>query len=133
MEKGFGCAHSATDTLYTWPEYGELIGAWFNGHPWTQEVSIRVEDPDHPIVRALAPSFRIADEIYQFRDFSRDRVHVLLSLDTSSVDLRRPESIGTTEISRWHGVAITARAGYFTRHWAIPTTPGTTSVFNPCS
>jgi type 1 glutamine amidotransferase len=88
--KGFGGAHSATDTLYTWPEYGELIGAWFNGHPWTQEVSIRVEDSEHPIVRELAPSFRIADEIYQFRDFSRDRVHVLLSLDTSSVDLSAP-------------------------------------------
>ncbi len=88
--KGFGGVHSATDTLYTWPEYGELIGAYFNGHPWTQEVSIRVEDADHPIVKDLAPSFRIADEIYQFRNFSRDRVHVLLSLDTSSVDLTVP-------------------------------------------
>src|SRR6267142_5286235 len=64
--KGFGGVHSATDTLYTWPEYGELIGGWFNGHPWTQEVSIRVEDPDHPAVRSLAPTFRFADEIYQF-------------------------------------------------------------------
>src|SRR5436309_1651141 len=70
--KGFGGAHSATDTLYNWPEYGELIGAYFNGHPWTQEVSINVEDPDDPIVGSLAPSFRIADEIYQFRNFSRE-------------------------------------------------------------
>ena len=88
--KGFGGAHSATDTFYTWPEYGEMIGAWFNGHPWAQEVLIRVEDPDHPVVRSLAPTFRLSDEIYQFRDFSRDRVHVLLSLDTSSVDLAAP-------------------------------------------
>jgi type 1 glutamine amidotransferase len=85
--KGFGGAHSATDTLYTWPEYGEMIGAYFNGHPWTQEVSINVEDPDDPIVGSLAPSFHIADEIYQFRNFSRENVHVLLSLDTSSVNL----------------------------------------------
>src|SRR6266446_2935858 len=79
--KGFGGVHSATDTLYTWPEYGELIGAYFNGHPWYQEVAIRVEDAENPIVKDLPPSFRFADEIYQFRDFSRDREHVLLSLD----------------------------------------------------
>ncbi len=88
--KGFGGVHCATDTLYTWPEYGDLIGAYFNGHPWAQEVSINIEDPDDPTVRALAPSFRIVDEIYQFRDFSRDRVHVLMSLDTTSVDLNAP-------------------------------------------
>jgi uncharacterized protein len=88
--KGFGGVHSATDTLYSWPEYGEMIGAYFNGHPWTQEVSIRVEDPDDPVVAGLPASFRFADEIYQFRDFSRDRVHVLLSLDTTSVDLNAP-------------------------------------------
>jgi type 1 glutamine amidotransferase len=89
--KGFGGAHSATDTLYAWPEYGDLIGAYFNGHPWTQEVSINIEDPDDPIVHDLYPSFRIVDEIYQFRNFSRDRVHVLMSLDTTSVDLSAPE------------------------------------------
>jgi type 1 glutamine amidotransferase len=89
--KGFGGVHSATDTLYTWPEYGDLIGAYFNGHPWAQEVAINIEDPDDPIVHALAPSFRIVDEIYQFRDFSRDRIHVLMSLDTTSVDLTAPE------------------------------------------
>src|SRR6266550_6279366 len=89
--KGFGGVHCATDTLYTWPEYGDLIGAYFNGHPWYREVAVRVEDADHSIVKDLAPSFRITDEIYQFRNFSRDRVHVLLSLDTSSVDLTVPE------------------------------------------
>jgi type 1 glutamine amidotransferase len=89
--KGFGGVHCATDTLYTWPEYGDLIGAYFNGHPWAQEVSINIEDPDDPAVHALAPSFRIVDEIYQFRNFSRDRVHVLMSLDTTSVDLNAPE------------------------------------------
>src|SRR5437868_3908177 len=51
--KGLGGVHSATDTLYTWPEYGELIGAYFNGHPWYQEVTVRVDDPDDPTVKAL--------------------------------------------------------------------------------
>src|SRR6266446_5048714 len=88
--KGFGGVHSATDTLYTWPEYGDLIGAYFNGHPWAQEVSIRVEDREHPAMRDLGASFVISDEIYQFRNFSRQRVHVLMSLDTASVDLTKP-------------------------------------------
>ncbi len=85
--KGFGGAHSATDTFYTWPEYGDLIGARFNGHPWVQQVTLDVEDPQHPAVTRLAPGFSILDEIYQFSDFSRDRVRVLLTLDTHSVDL----------------------------------------------
>jgi uncharacterized protein len=87
---GFAGFHSATDTLYTWPEYGELIGGRFDGHPWVQQVRIDVEDPDHPATKDLAPSFAITDEIYQFRDFSRDRVRVLMTLDTSSVDTKIP-------------------------------------------
>src|SRR5437016_11284159 len=30
--------HSATDSCYGWDEYGQLVGARFDGHPWTQEV-----------------------------------------------------------------------------------------------
>ena len=83
---GFLGFHSATDTLYGWPEYGDLIGARFDGHPWVQSVRIDVEDPAHPATRHLAPSFTITDEIYQFREFSRDKVRVLMTLDTGSVD-----------------------------------------------
>ncbi|HYO80034.1 MAG TPA: ThuA domain-containing protein, partial [Bryobacteraceae bacterium] len=83
---GFGGVHSATDTLYTWPEYGELIGGYFDGHPWVQPVRIDVEDPEHPAAAHLKPSFTIMDEIYQFRNFSRNRVRVLMTLDTDSVD-----------------------------------------------
>jgi uncharacterized protein (TIGR03437 family) len=85
--KGFGGSHSATDTLYTWPEYGDMIGGIFDGHPWTQEASEDVEDPENPIVGHMAPSFRTLEEYYQFRNFSRDNVRVLLTLNTSTVDL----------------------------------------------
>lgn len=95
--KGFGGVHSATDTFYTWPDYGDLIGARFNGHPWVQSVRIDAEDPDHPAVRALTPAFSILDEIYQFREFSRERVRVLLTLDTTSVDLSAPGTNPGTE------------------------------------
>jgi type 1 glutamine amidotransferase len=83
---GFAGIHSATDTLYTWPEYGDLIGGRFDGHPWTQEVRIDVEDPDNPAVRHLEPSFVITDEIYVFREFSRERVRVLMTLDNAGGD-----------------------------------------------
>src|SRR5882724_3102229 len=51
--KGFGGSHSATDSLYTWPEYGEMIGAYFDGHPWAQDAAVDVEDPESPIVAHL--------------------------------------------------------------------------------
>jgi type 1 glutamine amidotransferase len=87
--KGFVGVHSATDTFYKWAEYGELIGGYFDGHPWHQEVGVNVEDQRHPATKHLGASFRITDEIYQFKNYSRDRIHVLLSLDASSVDLTK--------------------------------------------
>ncbi|MEE2636201.1 MAG: ThuA domain-containing protein [Acidobacteriota bacterium] len=79
--------HSATDTFYEWPEYLGLIGGYFDGHPWHQEVTVRVEDGTHPSTQHLGESFRIYDEIYQHRNWSRDNVTVLLSLDVASVDM----------------------------------------------
>lgn len=87
--KGFVGIHSATDTFYKWPEYGDMIGAYFDGHPWHQEVRVRVEDPQHPGASGLQDGFTVRDEIYQFRSWSRDRVHVILSLDPASVDLQK--------------------------------------------
>ena len=88
--KGFVGIHSATDTFYKWPEYGELIGGYFDQHPWHQEVAVKVEDQRHAATRHLGKSFKMADEIYQFKNYSRSRVHVLLSLDVNSVDLTKP-------------------------------------------
>src|SRR5947209_4398277 len=39
---GFIGVHSATDTFYEWPEYGKLIGGYFDQHPWHQGVRIEV-------------------------------------------------------------------------------------------
>jgi len=86
---GFVGVHSATDTWYTIPEYRELLGAAFDGHPWHQRVRLVVEDRAHPATRQLGDAFEITDEIYQFRDWSRSQVHVLLRLDPHSVDARR--------------------------------------------
>jgi type 1 glutamine amidotransferase len=58
--KGFVGIHSATDTFYKWAEYGEMIGGYFDGHPWHQEVTVKVEDRQHPAARHLGESFKIA-------------------------------------------------------------------------
>jgi type 1 glutamine amidotransferase len=84
---GFLGVHSATDTFYRWPEYGRLIGGYFDQHPWHQEVRINADLSD-PLVSFLGPSLVLFDEIYQIRDFAGDS-HVVLRLDPSSVDLAR--------------------------------------------
>lgn len=88
--KGFIGSHSAADTLYKWPEYGEMIGGYFDLHPWNQfEAPVIVEDKAFPATRHFPPTFSIYDEIYQFKDYSRDRVRVLMRLDASKIDLER--------------------------------------------
>jgi len=87
--KGFIGTHSATDTFYKWPEYGELVGGYFNEHPWHQLVGVFVEDRDFLATRHFPPRIEITDEIYQFKDYSRDRVRVLMSIDVSTVDLTK--------------------------------------------
>ncbi|HZT33344.1 MAG TPA: ThuA domain-containing protein [Bryobacteraceae bacterium] len=90
--KGFLGAHSATDTFYQWPEYGDLIGAYFDQHPWNQvHVGIRVEDRNFPATAHFSPYFAIYDEIYQFKaPYSRDKLHILMSVDPKTVDLNNP-------------------------------------------
>lgn len=88
--KGFLGSHSASDTNYKWPEYGEMIGGYFDLHPWNQfDAPVIVEDRNFPAVKHLPGTFNIYDEIYQIKDFSRDRVRVLMRLDASKIDLQR--------------------------------------------
>lgn len=85
--KGFVGIHAALDTNYTWPEYGEMIGGWFDQHPWgTFEAPIVNEDPSFPAVRHFPKEFVKYDEIYQPKSWSRDKVNVLLSLDPTMLD-----------------------------------------------
>ncbi len=87
---GFVGVHSATDTFYTWPTYLEIVGGYFNNHPWHQEVTVDVVDPSNKIVSMWGKSFQINDEIYQISDFQYKDTHVLMKLDPSSVDLKKP-------------------------------------------
>jgi type 1 glutamine amidotransferase len=83
--KGFLGAHSASDTLYDWPEYGGVVGAYFKEHPWTGEAGVFVEDSSHPATAGLGQRFTITEEFYTFRENPRPTVQVLLRLDAASV------------------------------------------------
>ncbi len=89
--KFFMGLHSATDTFYKWPEYGEMINGYFDGHPWTQdvEVTVKVDDRSHPVSRHLPESMTFKEEIYQLKQFDSTKVKVLASLDTTRTDMTR--------------------------------------------
>lgn len=87
--KGFVGVHSATITFTSWPEYGEMIGGYFDQHPWgTFDAPVLVEDPAFPGMQQWPRSFVLRDEIYQMKDYSRDKVRVLMRLDPSKLDLK---------------------------------------------
>lgn len=54
---GFVGVHSATDTLYEWGVYNKIIGGYFNDHPWHQQVTVDVVDPNSKLVSSLGKIF----------------------------------------------------------------------------
>ena len=113
---GFIGIHSATDTLYEWPEYGRLVGAYFKEHPWTQEATVLVEDRAHPISSTLGGGFRIMEEFYTFRENPRSSVHVLLSLDANSVQAQGDFPLAWTQ-SFGRGRSYYNALGHFSSTW----------------
>jgi uncharacterized protein len=89
--KGFIGAHTGDDAYFTWPEFGEMIGGYFDNHPWgVFDAPVIVEDPSFPAMKPFPLAFTIHDEIYQHKDFSRDKVRVLARLDASKLDFPKP-------------------------------------------
>ncbi|MBY8874064.1 ThuA domain-containing protein [Micromonospora sp. PLK6-60] len=81
---GYVGIHAASDTEYSWPWYGDLVGAWFANHPANQQATVKVEDPAHPSTAHLPERWSRFDEWYNFRTNPRAKVHVLSSLDETS-------------------------------------------------
>ena len=82
--------HAATDTWRAeGEEYPKVIGAAFTHHGSTnkEKVTIKVEDRNHPATKMLDPEWLVADEIYQHNRFSRNDIHVLMSIDTTKTNL----------------------------------------------
>lgn len=89
---GLVAIHAATDG--GWPEYVDMIGGNFDGHPWGHQGTYCLcnEDPTHPVVKGIfggEKSFKLNDELYQYKDFDRDKVRVLLSIDMSKFENQR--------------------------------------------
>jgi type 1 glutamine amidotransferase len=79
--------HCATDTLYGESVYGDLIGAYFRGHPpGLQKIKIKIEDAKHPAATGFENGMDYQDEMYIFRDapYSREKLHIILSIQADS-------------------------------------------------
>jgi len=84
--KGFVAAHVGLTALMSWPEFAEMLGGQFENHPYgTVEGNVINEDPAFPATRHLPALFKLTDEFYQVKGFSREKSRVLLRLDTSKL------------------------------------------------
>ncbi|GIJ80964.1 Type 1 glutamine amidotransferase (GATase1) [Micromonospora phaseoli] len=81
---GYVGVHSASDTEYDWPFYGNLVGAYFSSHPAIQQATVRMENRAHPSTAHLSQSWTRTDEWYNFRSNPRSTARVLATLDESS-------------------------------------------------
>jgi len=89
--KGFVAAHSAATAFFSWPEFGEMLGGRFDEHPWgITDGTLVLDDPTFPAMRHLPRTMVFHDELYQIKDFSREKIRVLAHLDASRLDLTRP-------------------------------------------
>ena len=86
--KGLCGIHSATDWA-GWTDYGQLFGAQFLGHPYS-EVVCKNEDPSNPINASFkGKEFSITDEMYTFKEkYTRKDLHILLSIDVDRSNIK---------------------------------------------
>jgi uncharacterized protein len=90
--KGLVVVHASLDANYNWPEYGEMIGGWFQAHPWgTFDAPVIVEDQTFPATQHMPKYLRLYDEMYSPKQWSRDKVNVLLRMDETKLDYVNPQ------------------------------------------
>ena len=124
---GVVAIHAATDSCYGWPEYGSIVGARFDGHPWTQTVTLDVCEPDHPACSMLGAEWQWHDEVYQFRDLRPD-ARVLLRVRDGELDLgakgAAPPPFGyplSWCFNEGDGRVFSTSLGHFPAAWESPT------------
>ena len=118
--------HSATDACYTWPDYGAIVGARFDGHPWTQAVALDVVDRAHPATAHLGDRWTWHDEVYQFRDLRAD-AQVLLRVRDGELDFdaagAAPPEFGyplSWCFTEGRGRVFSTSLGHFPAAWESP-------------
>ena len=83
--RGLAGIHASSDAYYDWPEWGVVIGGYFNGHPY-HKVTVKIDDTKSPITAGFGgKEYPIDDETYTFKKdpWSRDKLHILTSLDVT--------------------------------------------------
>lgn len=108
---GFVGVHAAADTEYDWAWYGDLVGAYFDGHPAVQEARIEVVTDTHPSTVPLPNPWTRTDEWYSFRDV-REGLNVLLTLDEETYDLEDAPAMGDEHPIAWHHQVGEGRSWY---------------------
>jgi len=119
--------HSATDACRGWEDYTSLVGARFDGHPWTQEFEVEIADRSHPATAHLSAPWRWHDEVYLFRDLRPD-AHVLLRVAHGQLDMSVPEARVPDcgfplawAFTEGKGRAFYTSLGHFPGAWENPT------------
>jgi len=78
---GFVGVHSATDTEYDWPWYGNLVGAYFKNHPdHQQEAVLHIVDRNFIATKNLPAEWKRLDEWYNFK-WIEPGLHILITID----------------------------------------------------
>jgi hypothetical protein len=79
---GFIGLHAASDGLHMTPEYIKMLGGEFSGHGSHSEVAVMNLDPTSPLTAGWQNGIKITEEWYNFRNYDRSQVHVLLAMET---------------------------------------------------
>jgi uncharacterized protein len=91
--KGVVAAHTGNAAFYQWSEFGDMIGGYFDNHPWgITDGRVIVDAPDFPAMKHFPKTFMRREEYYVLRakPYSPANVRVLARLDPASVDLKNP-------------------------------------------
>jgi len=51
--RGLVGIHFAIGGYAHWPDFQDLFGAAYDGHPWNEEVGVQVDEPGHPLAAAF--------------------------------------------------------------------------------
>lgn len=110
---GYVGIHSAADTEYSWPFYGQLMGAWFLNHPAPQAADVVVADANHPATAHLPARFSHNDEWYNYRTnpATNPNIRVLLTLDESTYS---GGSMGAVHPIAWSQAPATGGRAFYT-------------------
>jgi type 1 glutamine amidotransferase len=95
VREGGGLAgyHGTSHASMDWPEFAQILGAVEGAHREPTEIAtVKLDDPASPLLASFGgKSFVHQDEFYRFVEppLSRDKVHVLMSVDIEKTDLNQ--------------------------------------------